>query len=63
MKHLLIHWMEGEKYFKNCLLDYSEANNVSGWQWVAGSGSDAAPYFKYLIQFFKVKNSIKKAIM
>ncbi len=46
VKHLLIHWMEGEKYFKNCLLDYSEANNVSGWQWVAGSGADAAPYFR-----------------
>ncbi len=38
--------LEGEKYFKNCLLDYNEANNVSGWQWVAGSGADAAPYFR-----------------
>ena len=37
---------EGEKHFKNCLLDYNEANNVSGWQWVAGSGADAAPYFR-----------------
>ena len=46
VKHLLINWNEGEKYFKNCLLDYSEANNVSGWQWVAGSGADAAPYFR-----------------
>ncbi|MAJ86024.1 MAG: deoxyribodipyrimidine photolyase [Candidatus Pelagibacter sp.] len=46
VKHLLIHWKHGEKYFKNCLLDYSEANNVSGWQWVAGSGADAAPYFR-----------------
>jgi deoxyribodipyrimidine photo-lyase len=46
VKHLLINWMEGEKYFKNCLLDYSEANNVSGWQWVAGCGADAAPYFR-----------------
>ena len=46
VKHLLINWIEGEKYFKNCLLDYSEANNVSGWQWVAGSGADAAPYFR-----------------
>ncbi len=46
VKHLLINWTEGEKYFKNCLLDYSEANNVSGWQWVAGSGADAAPYFR-----------------
>ena len=46
VKHLLINWIEGEKYFKNCLLDYSEANNVAGWQWVAGSGADAAPYFR-----------------
>ena len=46
VKHLLINWKEGEKYFKNCLLDYNEANNVSGWQWVAGSGADAAPYFR-----------------
>ena len=38
--------MEGEKYFKNCLLDYNEANNISGWQWVAGCGADAAPYFR-----------------
>ncbi len=46
VKHLLINWTEGEKYFRNCLLDYNQANNVSGWQWVAGSGADAAPYFR-----------------
>jgi deoxyribodipyrimidine photo-lyase len=46
VKHLLINWQQGEKYFKNCLLDYSEASNVAGWQWVAGSGADAAPYFR-----------------
>ena len=46
VKHLRIHWMEGEKYFRNCLLDFNEANNVSGWQWVAGCGADAAPYFR-----------------
>ena len=46
VKHLLISWVEGEKYFKNCLLDYNQANNVSGWQWVAGCGADAAPYFR-----------------
>ena len=46
VKHLLIDWKEGEKYFRNCLLDYSPASNVSGWQWVAGSGADAAPYFR-----------------
>ena len=46
VKHLLISWKEGEKYFRNCLLDYSPASNVAGWQWVAGSGADAAPYFR-----------------
>ncbi len=46
VKHLLINWREGEKYFRNCLLDYSPASNVAGWQWVAGSGADAAPYFR-----------------
>ena len=46
VKHLLINWTEGEKHFKKCLLDYNEANNISGWQWVAGCGADAAPYFR-----------------
>ena len=46
VKHLLIDWKDGEKYFRNCLLDYSPANNVAGWQWVAGCGADAAPYFR-----------------
>ena len=46
VKHLLIHWREGEKHFRNCLFDFSEANNISGWQWVAGCGADAAPYFR-----------------
>jgi deoxyribodipyrimidine photo-lyase len=46
VKHLLINWKEGEKYFRNHLLDYSEASNVAGWQWIAGSGADAAPYFR-----------------
>ncbi len=46
VKHLLINWKDGEKYFRNCLLDYSPASNVAGWQWVAGCGADAAPYFR-----------------
>ena len=46
VKHLLIDWKDGEKYFRNCLLDYSPASNVAGWQWVAGCGADAAPYFR-----------------
>ena len=68
VKHLLINWVEGEKYFKNCLLDYNEANNVSGWQWVAGCGADAAPYFRIfnpILQgekFDKDGNYVKKWI-
>jgi deoxyribodipyrimidine photo-lyase len=46
VKHLRIHWQEGEKYFRDCLLDFNDANNISGWQWVAGCGADAAPYFR-----------------
>ncbi|MAV62319.1 MAG: deoxyribodipyrimidine photolyase [Candidatus Pelagibacter sp.] len=46
VKHLRIHWKEGEKYFRNCLVDFNEANNVAQWQWVAGSGADASPYFR-----------------
>ncbi len=46
VKHLRINWTEGEKYFRNCLLDFNKANNIAQWQWVAGCGADAAPYFR-----------------
>lgn len=46
VKHLLIDWHHGEAWFKDTLLDYDTANNIAGWQWVAGSGADAAPYFR-----------------
>ena len=46
VKHLRINWVEGEKYFQDTLLDYDAANNVAGWQWIAGCGADAAPYFR-----------------
>jgi len=45
-KHLLIDWRWGEIYFAEKLLDYEMASNVGGWQWAAGSGNDAAPYFR-----------------
>ena len=45
-KHLLIDWRWGEAYFASKLLDYEMASNVGGWQWAAGSGNDAAPYFR-----------------
>lgn len=46
VKNLLIDWREGEKWFWDCLVDADLANNSAGWQWVAGSGADAAPYFR-----------------
>ncbi len=45
-KDLLIDWRWGEHYFARKLLDYELASNVGGWQWAAGSGTDAAPYFR-----------------
>ena len=45
-KNLLIDWREGERWFWDCLVDADEANNPASWQWVAGSGLDAAPYFR-----------------
>ena len=45
-KHLLIRWQAGEDWFWDTLVDADLANNASGWQWVAGSGADAAPYFR-----------------
>lgn len=45
-KHLLIDWKWGERYFAEKLLDYDLASNIGGWQWAAGCGCDAAPYFR-----------------
>jgi deoxyribodipyrimidine photo-lyase len=45
-KHLLIDWRWGEAYFAKKLLDYDLASNNGGWQWAAGTGCDAAPYFR-----------------
>jgi len=45
-KHLLIDWRWGEQYFADKLLDYDLASNNGGWQWAAGCGTDAAPYFR-----------------
>ena len=45
-KHLLIDWRWGEAYFAQKLLDFELASNNGGWQWAAGSGCDAAPYFR-----------------
>lgn len=45
-KHLLIDWRAGERWFWDTLVDADPANNPASWQWVAGSGADAAPYFR-----------------
>tara|TARA_B100000686_G_C16770450_1_gene964755 strand:- start:841 stop:2301 length:1461 start_codon:yes stop_codon:yes gene_type:complete len=46
VKHLLIDWRAGERYFRHALLDGDRSQNVGNWQWVAGTGFDAAPYFR-----------------
>jgi len=46
VKHLLIDWRAGERWFWDTLIDADAANNPANWQWVAGSGADAAPYFR-----------------
>jgi len=45
-KHLMTHWKVGLDWFADCLTDWDPASNALGWQWVAGSGPDAAPYFR-----------------
>jgi deoxyribodipyrimidine photo-lyase len=65
-KHLLIDWRWGEAYFAEKLLDYELASNNGGWQWAAGSGTDAQPYFRIFNpysqtdKFDKDKKYIKK---
>ena len=46
IKHLMIDWRDGEAWFWDTLLDADPASNAASWQWVAGSGADAAPYFR-----------------
>lgn len=55
-KHLLIDWRWGETYFAQKLLDYELASNNGGWQWAAGCGTDAAPYFR----IFNPESQLKK---
>ncbi|RYF90918.1 MAG: deoxyribodipyrimidine photo-lyase [Chitinophagaceae bacterium] len=65
-KHLLLDWRLGEAYFAEKLLDYDFAANNGGWQWAAGSGCDAAPYFRVFNPYLQTKkfdpnlNYIKK---
>lgn len=46
IKDLLIHWRDGERWFWDTLVDADLANNAAGWQWTAGSGADASPYYR-----------------
>ena len=46
VKNLMLHWHHGERWFWDTLLDADLGNNSASWQWVAGSGADAAPYFR-----------------
>ena len=65
-KHLLIDWRWGEAYFAKKLHDYEQSSNIGNWQWVAGCGVDAAPYFRIfnpttqIQKFDKNFNYIKK---
>ena len=45
-KHMLTHWRIGCRWFEECLIDWDPASNSMGWQWVAGSGPDATPFFR-----------------
>lgn len=55
VKHLLIDWRWGEAYFAVKLLDYELSSNNGGWQWAAGSGVDAAPYFRIFNPYIQEK--------
>ncbi len=62
VKHLLIDWRWGEAYFAEKLLDYELASNNGNWQWVAGCGTDAAPYFRIFNPTAQQKRFDKEAI-
>lgn len=61
-KHLLINWQWGEAYFAEKLLDYELASNVGNWQWAAGTGCDAAPYFRVFNPDIQLKKFDEKGI-
>ncbi|MCI5040416.1 MAG: DNA photolyase family protein [Donghicola eburneus] len=67
-KHLLTHWKIGQKWFEDCLIDWDPASNAMGWQWSAGSGPDATPYFRVfnpvtqLDKFDKQRNYVSRWI-
>jgi deoxyribodipyrimidine photo-lyase len=54
-KHLLLHWKKGERYFAEKLLDFELSSNIGNWQWSAGTGFDAAPYFRIFNPYTQAK--------
>ncbi len=54
-KHLMIDWQKGEDYFRTQLLDGDSSQNIGNWQWVAGCGADASPYFRIFNPITQVK--------
>jgi deoxyribodipyrimidine photo-lyase len=67
-KHLMTDWRVGQKWFEECLTDWDPASNAMGWQWSAGSGPDATPYFRVfnpvtqLDKFDKNRNYVNRWI-
>ncbi len=61
-KHLLLDWRWGEAYFAQKLLDFELASNNGGWQWAAGSGVDAAPYFRIFNPYTQIEKFDKQHI-
>lgn len=61
-KHLLIQWQWGEAYFAEKLLDFDLSANVGNWQWAAGTGCDAAPYFRVFNPEIQLKKFDEKGI-
>ena len=61
-KHLLINWQWGEGYFAEKLLDFELSSNVGNWQWAAGTGCDAAPYFRVFNPEIQLKKFDEKGI-
>jgi deoxyribodipyrimidine photo-lyase len=61
-KHLLLPWQWGEAYFAEKLLDYELSANVGNWQWAAGTGCDAAPYFRVFNPEIQLKKFDEKGI-
>lgn len=59
-KHLLLDWRWGEAYFARKLLDFDLASNNGGWQWAAGSGVDAAPYFRIFNPYTQIEKFDKQ---